>query len=80
MKQVDKMSLNELNNFYSILLSIKKRIGEQFATYGVTSFNELDLSEPQKKLLYKHKRLQDYIVSIEKLIETKVFKEYVDKD
>ena len=77
-KKVEEMTIFKLSEYKNILKDVIERYSSEFASYGLNALvDESMLTQRQKGILDKRKQVQDEIERVEKLIEKKLFEEYV---
>ena len=77
-KKVEEMTIFKLSEYKNILKDVIERYSSEFASYGLNVLiDESMLTQRQKDILDKRKQVQDEIERVEKLIEKKMFEEYV---
>ena len=77
-KKVEEMTIFKLSEYKNILKDVIERYNSEFASYGLNALiDESMLTQRQKDILDKRKQVQDEIERVEKLIEKKLFEEYV---
>lgn len=75
--KLDGMTLFKLNELLTILMSVKKRLGERVTNHGQHILEESLLSNEQKDLLGRYNCIQGIINEVELTIEKKIFSDYV---
>lgn len=75
--KLDGMTLFKLNELLTILMSVKKRLGERVTSNCHHVLDESLLSNEQKEVLSRYNCVQGIINEVELMIEKKIFSDYV---
>ena len=79
-KTLEEMNIFELNQMCLIIKDIKHRLSSSFVKYGKGVLDPSIMSESELETLKKFNEFQDLLGKIEKIIEEKVYTEYVQEN